>query len=118
MVEFHHYAIETDLLEEVAEFYKTTLGFRGENTMEFHGKKLIFMTLGGFRIELIEADEPRVGEGAIHLCFKTRELDGLIKKLQEAGLKMAEGPYTLENGWRTVFYTGLAGETLEFLEQR
>ncbi|WP_316568998.1 VOC family protein [Neobacillus sp. YIM B06451] len=118
MVEFHHYAIETNLLEEVAEFYKTALGFRDEKTIEFHGKKLIFLTLGVFRIELIEGDEPIQGNDSIHLCFQVGALDSIIKTVERAGLVKAEGPFTMENGWRSVFYTGIAGETLEFLEQR
>ncbi|RDU35758.1 glyoxalase/bleomycin resistance/dioxygenase family protein [Neobacillus piezotolerans] len=118
MVLFHHYAIETDRLKEVENFYKNILGFQLEETMDFRGKKLIFMTLGGFRLELVESIMRGGGEGSVHLCFETGSLDNLIKKLEKAGLEKVEGPYTLENGWKTVFYTGLGGETLEFLEQR
>lgn len=115
MVLFHHFAIETNRLEEVKDFYEKILGFQAEDTIEFQGKKLAFLTLGGFRIELVETDETVSGDGAIHLCFETASLTTMMKKLESAGLEKAEGPYKLENGWRTVFYKGMAGETLEFL---
>lgn len=115
MVLFHHFAIETNRLEEVKDFYEKILGFQVENIIEFHGKKLVFMTLGGFRIELVETDDLGSGEGDIHLCFETASLATMMSKLEGAGLDKVEGPYKLENGWRTVFYKGIAGETLEFL---
>ncbi|WP_053366625.1 VOC family protein [Bacillus sp. FJAT-27245] len=118
MLLFHHCAIETNRLEEVEGFYKNILGFRVEDTIDFQGNKLIFLTLGGFRLELVQSDGPPRGDSIIHLCFEAGALDSMIKKIEHAGLEKAEGPYTLENGWRTVFYKGLAGETLEFLATR
>ncbi|WP_059170569.1 VOC family protein [Bacillus sp. FJAT-27445] len=115
MILFHHYAIETSNLAKVLHFYQTVLGFHTEETFYFQGNKIVFLTLGSFRIELAESDEESNGDGPVHLCFETDGLDNIMEELDQADLTRVEGPYKLENGWRTVFYTGPAGELLEFL---
>ncbi|RHW42060.1 glyoxalase/bleomycin resistance/dioxygenase family protein [Neobacillus notoginsengisoli] len=115
MFKFHHYAIEAANIKEVLDFYQNVMGFRVENKVHFDGKKVLFLKLGDFRLELVE-DEAAEGAGNMHLCFEIDRLHQAMQRMEAAGLSTMEGPYELENGWRTVFYTGPAGETLELLE--
>ncbi|CEG27301.1 VOC family protein [Bacillus sp. B-jedd] len=113
MFKFHHYAIECANIEEVLSFYQNVIGVRLENKVHFEGKMVWFLTLGAFRLEIVEEEGPA---GSGHLCFRVEDLDAAMRRMEGASLTVQEGPYELENGWRTVFFNGPGGETIELLE--
>ncbi|MEH7107648.1 VOC family protein [Bacillus sp. JJ1764] len=108
----HHFALEVSQLEESVAFYKKNLGFHEEGRILFMGEEIVFLKLGDFRMELISGDRPCVP--STHLCFEVEclsEITGLMNRN-----RLLEGPYKLENGWETVFYSGPDGEIIEFLQ--
>lgn len=101
----------------VKKFYIDLLGFVMDEKVEFDGEVILFLRHGDFLLELIEVNQD---EGFppqnVHLCFETESINDIMEKFSKAGFSALEGPFTLGNGWKTVFYKGKANEILEFLE--
>ncbi|MEH7223735.1 VOC family protein [Bacillus sp. JJ1566] len=108
-MKLHHYGLEVSNLEDSADFYKNHLGFQEELRFVFMEEEIVFLNLGGFRLELIASRTFNT-----HICFEVSNLDKIMTKL--TGLRKVEGPYQLDNGWKTVFYEGPTKEILEFLQ--
>ncbi|MEH7307014.1 VOC family protein [Neobacillus drentensis] len=108
---FHHYGIEVTNLEESVAFYKKHLGLEEERRIFFMGEEIVFLAAGDFRLELISSP----CEGT-HLCFEVNDLNVAINQF-DANRKI-EGPYKLDNGWKTIFFEGPNNEVIEFLQVR
>lgn len=106
---FHHYGLEVTNMEEAITFYENVLGFQTESRFSFMEEEIMFLTLENFRLELIPGQQ-----GLTHLCFEVNNLFDVMKQLGE--LQKLEGPYELQNGWKTVFYEGPHQEIIEFLQ--
>lgn len=116
MFKIHHYAVEVANPVEVCQFYREILGFEIEPRVDMEGEKLIFLKLGEFRLEIFQNGLSQSISNHVHLCFQTISLQESMKKFADAGLKVDEGPYFLKNGWKSVFYKGLANEVIEIIE--
>ncbi|MCH1626045.1 VOC family protein [Ferdinandcohnia quinoae] len=111
----HHIGIEVRNIDEGISFYTTQLNFRVENHFTFMDEEIVFLTSKDFRIELIATQEKSsTVNNHTHTCFEVRNLDEIMKSFNN--VPIVEGPYTLENGWKTVFYKGPHGEIIEFLQ--
>ncbi|SEM18460.1 Catechol 2,3-dioxygenase [Mesobacillus persicus] len=112
-MEIHHYSLEVRNLKASIAFYQTHLGFQIEQTLEFMGEEIVFLTLGECRLELI-SNQAKAYDGNSrggHLCFVAADLTKVMKDIP-----ILEGPYQLENGWRTLFCEGPDHEVIEFLQ--
>lgn len=107
----HHIGLEVENLEEAISFYKNLLGFEVEDRFSFMGEKIAFLTLKAFRIELIENQLERK---STHICFEVTDLHDIMNDFP--AMEILEGPYSLQNGWKTVFYEGPNKEQIEFLQ--
>ncbi|MED2972255.1 VOC family protein [Fictibacillus sp. B-59209] len=112
----HHYGIAVKDLDAAAEFYIKALNMKELFRTRWMGEELLFLESGSMKIELI-AQTGTVGE-AVHVAYQTDDLEYLAGRLQQEGIVPSEGPYVLENGWRTVFYEGPSGEMIEFVEEQ
>lgn len=113
----HHIAIETYDLPQSIEFYREVIGFRLEQSITLMGEQLTFLTMGETRLELIETeDENDRNMQHMHLAFEVDNMFQLIEKLQEKKMAIIEGPYHLENGWKSIFVDGPNSELIEFIE--
>ncbi|MEH7072399.1 VOC family protein [Neobacillus drentensis] len=109
---FHHFGLEVTNLEDSVSFYKKYLGFQEECRFFFLEDEIVFLTSGDFRIELISTQSE---EKHAHLCFEVTNLTEIIDRL--GADRIAEGPYTLQNGWETIFYEGpTKKDIIEFLQ--
>ncbi|MDQ0156961.1 VOC family protein [Robertmurraya andreesenii] len=108
-MQIHHIGLEVQNLEDSISFYKNEMGFEIENRFSFIGEEIAFLCLHGFRIELIEGQQE-----STHLCFEVSNLNEMMK--QFSSVEILEGPYTLQNGWKTVFYKGPNNHIIEFLQ--
>jgi lactoylglutathione lyase len=114
---FHHLAIEVKELEISAAFYQKYFGLKEERRFHFDGEKIIFLKADGFRLELISTTEQSFNNpSSIHLCFEVDSINEVTKRFHENGIFAIEGPYTLENGWETIFYQGPDNEVIEFMQ--
>lgn len=107
----HHYAMEVNNLEEAIAFYQKYLGFHTENRISFLGEEIVFMVSEDLRIELISNQQEKK---MTHLCFEVLDLHEVMNRLDIN--RKVEGPYTLQNGWKTVFFEGPNQEMIEFLQ--
>lgn len=108
---FHHYGVYVRNLDESIVFYRELLDLKIEARFTFMEEKIVFLSSGDFRLELIETEED---ENTIHFCFEVADLQEVMSRLDE--MKKIEGPYQLHNGWKTVFYEGPNLEIIEFLQ--
>lgn len=113
---FHHFAVEVNDLKLSQTFYEIILGFYESSRIYFGEEEIIFLEQDGFRLELFQKKSVGgIGERT-HFCFEVDNLDEKMKEMHERGLDSYEGPYTLNNGWKTAFYLGPDNEVIELLE--
>jgi len=112
---FHHFAIEVKDLETSIAFYQKYLGLHEEVRLQFYKENIVFLERNEFRLELISGGQQNVSQG-VHICFEVNSVEDMIKVFREDGLFASEGPYKLNNGWKTVFYEGPDNEVIEFLQ--
>ncbi|MCM3692287.1 VOC family protein [Neobacillus niacini] len=113
----HHFAIEVRDLETSIAFYQKYLGLHEENRLQFNKENIVFLANNDFRIELISGGQQNVSQ-SIHICLEVDNVHEIIRKFNEHHISALEGPYKLNNGWETVFYTGPDNEVIEFLQIR
>jgi len=113
-VRFHHFALEVSDLEESAAFYRKHFDIEIETSLSLNEEELVFLATRDFRLELISNRESKPHNQSAHICFEVTNLHETMKRLSDC--PKIEGPYTLSNGWQTVFYEGPDGEILEFLQ--
>ncbi|MCF6138420.1 VOC family protein [Pseudalkalibacillus berkeleyi] len=109
----HHFGIETNQLEQSIQFYKK-LGFNVESEMELLGERLVFLKLQSFRVELALVEESLKLTSNKHIAFEIKNLDEFLREHHD--LEISEGPYTFENGWKTVFIAGPNREIIELIQ--
>jgi lactoylglutathione lyase len=112
----HHYGIEVKDMEASKKFYQKILGLNHEKVVKFKGEELVFLSSKSLCLELIPREQESSHEQSTHLCLEVTDIYQIIKGFSENGVEVLEGPYTLSNGWKTVFFEGLNHEILEFLE--
>ncbi|WP_449621822.1 VOC family protein [Robertmurraya sp. Marseille-Q9965] len=108
---FHHLALEVKNLNKSIAFYKKLIGFDIEEQFSFLGEEIVFLISKTCRLELISKPE---GEPSFHLCFEVADLHESMKQM--VSHRIIEGPYKLQNGWKTVFYEGPNQEIIELLQ--
>ncbi|MDP5275357.1 VOC family protein [Chengkuizengella axinellae] len=114
----HHVAIEVSDLRRSVEFYKT-LGFTVEKSIDFQGEEVVFLVREHLRLELYEVEgalNKSSNDKQMHLAFEVESWSGILDWITENKLIITEGPFNLENGWRTIFVKGYDGEILEFMQ--
>ncbi|PLT27995.1 VOC family protein [Peribacillus deserti] len=113
---FHHIGIETHDPEASIAFYEKLLHFKEFHRSRFMEETFIFLSNGNECLELICVEEASA-QGSLHICFHIEAFEVFLKVLEMEQIAFLEGPYTLDNGWRTVFVQGPAGEIIEFLAE-
>lgn len=115
MIKLHHMSIEVGDAERSAVFYERVFGFVPEMRMQWEGERIVFLTLGPVRLELVQPETFRRAESPMHLAFEVDDWDSIGDKLQLEGIRIDSEPIELDNGWKSVFVSGPDGELLEFL---
>ncbi|MDR7074921.1 VOC family protein [Fictibacillus barbaricus] len=110
----HHIGMYVENLERSVAFYEKIVTIQSMEKLNWNDTKLLFIKGEGFQLELIQ-DAHEVTKGA-HIAFTVMSIEEKIRELQYQGLSPSEGPYQVENGWKTVFYEGPDGEEIEFIE--
>ncbi|WP_462412593.1 VOC family protein [Neobacillus sp. Marseille-QA0830] len=111
---FHHFALEVRDLHKSVAFYQNFLGFQEEDRMSFMGEEIVFLILEDIRLELILSTKEIPVERNVHLCFEVSDLEEVLSRFKAS--RLIEGPYNLDNGWKTAFFEGPDYEVLEFLK--
>ena len=99
----YHVAIAVNNLREVEKIYETALGLRVEHREIVEDQKVSTSMLvpkdGGTAIELLEPtseDSPiskfleKRGEGIHHICYKVDDLESVLARLKEQGVRLID----------------------------
>lgn len=106
---FHHVGLEVRDVEGAMAFYRSLCGFEVEERLTLMGEEIAFLRLGDLRLELYAGEDT----SASHICFEVEDIEPYLERLP-----LLEGPFELENGWRTAFFLGEDGEVLELLTKK
>jgi catechol 2,3-dioxygenase-like lactoylglutathione lyase family enzyme len=99
-------------LEPLLAFYKETVGFRA---CAEHADWVEFDT-GSARLALHRAGPGAPETRGVGLFFTVGDVDALVRRLGERGLRPKEPPVDQDFGFRTVAYTDPLGNQVEFGE--
>ncbi|SDN54891.1 lactoylglutathione lyase [Fictibacillus solisalsi] len=111
----HHYGIVVRNLGEAADFYLKAFNMKVIIETEWEGETLLFVGNDEQKIELIQQKKNQ-DDGA-HTAFQIDCIEDMIHRLQNEGFLPLEGPFLLNNGWKTVFYELPEGGWVEFIEE-
>ncbi|WP_102272608.1 VOC family protein [Cytobacillus massiliigabonensis] len=115
-MKWHHAGIQVSNLNDSIQFYKRMFGFSFEKYLMFQDEKIVFLRNENVQIELIESEENKAPLHSIHIAWQLEDIEDWIRKLKKEGLYPLEGPYSLKNGWITVFYEGPDREIIELIQ--
>lgn len=113
-MKIHHIGIETNDIEKSRQFYEQ-LGFQMKDRLVLLGEELYFLTLGNFTLELI-VQKTETAAANPHLCLEVTDLKEQAVAVQNG--TVLEGPFSFENGWKTLFVEGPSGEMVELVQTK
>jgi len=114
-VKVHHYSIKVKDLEQSIQFYKEMFHAKEVLRLNEWNEKMVFLNIDSLLLEFIE-DSSMTNERDFHICFQVDDIEKIMMEIKDQPLKLLEGPYHLSNGWEIVFYKGMNGEIIEFLQ--
>jgi catechol 2,3-dioxygenase-like lactoylglutathione lyase family enzyme len=136
----NHTSFTVSDLKRSVEFYTAVLGFALERQFEVQGPgieaivglpgahlRIAFVSLGGFRLELIEYVAPAGRKlematnnvGSAHIAFTTDDVDRTYEELKAKGIRFRAAPTrSRPDRPRVAYFTDPDGYTLEIVEPR
>jgi lactoylglutathione lyase/glyoxylase I family protein len=115
-MKWHHAGLYVNDMAAAEIFYQSVFHFQIERRFTWNHEQITFLVNKDVRVELIMANQPVPVTKGIHLSWQVENLEAMMKKLRCHGMMPCEGPFHLTNGWKTVFYEGVNGETIELIE--
>lgn len=118
-----HVGVRVADMERSIDFYTTVLGLRVTQRVNVRSLELAFLEIpgasDGTQVELVAgATDHSHSDGIVnHVAFAVANIDAGIERLRAHGvLLLSDGPITLWEGKRIVFFRGPDGERLELVE--
>ncbi len=126
----HHIGVAVERVDEAAERYRA-MGFRVSppEVVETEGVRLVFVTSGDTRLELLEPTTPdgaiakflaKRGEGMHHLAFRTPEIRAAMADLRGKGFEVLDVEPRRGHGGRLVAFVhprSLHGVLFELVQE-
>ncbi|WP_243296995.1 VOC family protein [Bacillus litorisediminis] len=112
-MKWHHIGLHVSELERSSSFYQTHFGFKEEIRFQYEEEQIVFLTRGPVRIELIQSEIDVQKTEMIHFSWQVNDLDIWMDQLK---IHPIDGPISLRNGWRAVFYQGPDQEIIELFQ--
>ena len=96
-----HVGIAVKSIEKASELFSNILGLKvaGEEVVEEQKVKVAFLPLGDSELELLESTSPdgpiarfieKKGEGIQHIAFRVDNLEKVVEKLKEEGVRLID----------------------------
>ncbi len=96
-----HIGIAVKSIEKASELFNNILGLKvaGEEIVEEQKVKVAFLPLGDSELELLESTSPdgpiarfieKKGEGIQHIAFRVDNLEKVLEKLKEEGVRLID----------------------------
>jgi methylmalonyl-CoA/ethylmalonyl-CoA epimerase len=108
ITKINHVAIAVDDFEEALTFWRDALGLELDHTEDVPSQKsmVAFLPVGEGEVELVKPTEEgtgvakflaKNGPGMHHLCFEVDDIEGMLARLQEKGVRLINAePLVLE----------------------
>jgi len=101
MKKINHIGIAVEKIDDCIAFYRDTLGLAvgGTETVEEQKVKVLFLTIGDTRIELLEPTSPespiakfieKKGTGIHHIAFEVEDIVAELTRMKERGVKLID----------------------------
>lgn len=109
LIRYLHTRFRVSDMEKSLRFYRDILGMKiVEQKTSPRGSILVFLRFPGTdcKLELCsfpDSGKIKVPEDLVHLAFEVESLENCILKLEEAGIRITEGPIESSNGTRFIF---------------
>lgn len=123
---FDHVTITVSDLERSVDFYQRILGLEVMGMLEQNGGnfKIVYLDAGGAIIELFHFKQggqplPEVKDSDIgikHIGFRVDNVDEVVKKLKEAGIRFTLEPFDATGGVRIAFFKDPDGILIELVQ--
>ena len=99
--EIDHIGVAVEDLDESIALYRDRLGMREQHrqTVEEFGVEAALLEIGGSHVELLTPIRPdtavakfleRSGPGLHHVAYRTDDIDGVLGRLRDAGLRLID----------------------------
>lgn len=120
---YDHGAFRVRNLEDAIRFYTEKLGFKllRQSISEQYGERGAILEYNGARLELLESlgstycpvkpERPYCP----HLCFETDDMDETVRRLEENGIPILDGPNEIPGRERWVYFTDPDWNVLEYI---
>ena len=124
-----HVGIALEALEEAMPFYREILGLESVAVSDSDGARIEAFRAGESLVELLEASDPaspigrfvaKRGPGIHHICFAVDDLDAVLLRCRNAGLRLIDSePRIGAEGRRIAFLhpSATGGILVELSEQ-
>ena len=121
VVGLHHAGVVVANLERSIAFYGDVFGLEVAERLDFGGERLAFLQVGPARLELIESapQAPRRTGVVDHVALDVRDLDGLLRRLEQRGVTLVDPEPIDVPGLnaRILFCLGPDAERIELFER-
>jgi methylmalonyl-CoA/ethylmalonyl-CoA epimerase len=117
----HHTGLYVASLDETLPFYRDQLGMRVELELSRPGLRVVMLTAGTSRLELLELTptslEERRAPGLRHVAFEVRDVDAAYTDLSRQGTIFLEPPFGGARPWpRACFFRAPDGTFIELIQ--
>ncbi|KHF39722.1 hypothetical protein [Halalkalibacter okhensis] len=111
-MDIHHIGIVVSNIEALKAFIPLLPEWKVESEFSFMGEKLLFVQTHSLIIEFIEGDPTPY---PFHIAYQVPNLETHMQTWKPPASYKPCGPFVLENGWKTVFYSHHE-DYIEFIE--
>jgi methylmalonyl-CoA/ethylmalonyl-CoA epimerase len=118
----HHTGLYVAGLDEALPFYRDQLGMQVELELTRPGLRVVMLTSGAGRLELLEmtptAQEERRAPGLRHVAFQVADVQAAYAELSSQGTRFLEPPLGGTGGWpRACFFRAPDGTFIELIQE-
>jgi len=125
MQAFDHVAFQVSDIEAAIRFYEEKLGFalKSNSVNPEEQEAYAFLTLGDVRLELLQDLKEHAFQKPVvkppycpHLAIETDDMEGMVRRLKQAGVELLRGPLAIEGEETWVYFTDPDNNVLEYIQ--
>lgn len=119
----HHIGVLTPDLPRAEAFYTDVLGLEVAGRLQGPGRNIVFLDLGGTRLELIEDKSrvraPETGRmGLAHVAMEVDDVYATARELERKGVSFHMAPQDVGDGLHIAFFRDPDGVELELFQRQ
>ncbi|MDV2686336.1 VOC family protein [Alkalihalophilus lindianensis] len=115
-MKLHHIGIEVRDIEKSTNFYQSYCAADFLFELKWENETIRFFKLGALMLELVYNASPSNESTSYHLAWQVGSINYLMSQFPRSITSKIEGPYTFNNGWKSIFYQHSEIEMIEWIE--